>query len=227
MFWFDPTYVLYVLIPTLVISAGVQIYLSATYKKWSRVRNSSGETGIEVGRQLFARTSLQEIPFESVGGKLSDHFDPRKNVVRLSKGVATEPSVASMAIVAHELGHVQQHQERSLLMKARGFLVPAVTVSPMISYALVVGGLIFQASGLIWLGIAFYLVVIAFMLLTLPVEIDASRRGIRLLREAGLVQVQADASGARAVLTAAALTYVAALVTAIMQLLYLVLLARD
>jgi Zn-dependent membrane protease YugP len=227
MFWFDPVYVFVVLIPTLVISAGVQIYLSSTYKKWSRVRNSSGETGIEVGRQLFARTSLQEIPFESVGGKLSDHFDPRKNVVRLSKGVASEPSVASMAIVAHELGHVQQHQQRSFLMKARGFLVPAVTVSPMISYGLVIAGLIFGATGLVWLGIAFFLVVILFMALTLPVEIDASRRGLRLLREAGLVQVEADGSGARAVLTAAALTYVAALVTAVLQLFYLILLARD
>jgi uncharacterized protein len=227
MFWFDPTYLFYILIPTLLISAGVQIYLSATYKKWSRVRNSAGVPGAQIGRELFARTSLQEIPLEQVGGKLSDHFDPRTNVVRLSQGVANEPSVAAMAIVAHELGHVQQHQQRSWLMKARGFLVPAVTVSPMISYALVVGGLIFSAAGLIWPGIAFYLVVILFMMLTLPVEIDASRRGLKLLREAGLVQVDADASGARAVLTAAALTYVAALVTAILQLLYLVLLARD
>jgi hypothetical protein len=228
MLWFDPAYMLYVLIPTLIISAGVQLYLSSTYKKWSRVRNGAGETGAEVGRALFARTSLEEIPFEQVGGRLSDHFDPRKNVVRLSKGVATEPSIASMAIVAHELGHVQQHQEHSFLMVARGFLVPAVTVSPMVSYALVMGGLVFGATGLIWWGVAFYAVVVLFMLLTLPVEIDASRRGLTLLREAGFMQVQADAGGARAVLTAAALTYVAAAVTAIMQLVYLIFLAgRD
>lgn len=227
MFWFDSTYLLLVLIPTLAISAGVQIYLSSTYKKWSRVQNSAGETGAQIGHELFARTSLQEIPFEGTSGKLSDHFDPRKNVVRLSQGVANQPSVASMAIVAHELGHVQQHQERSFLMKARGFLVPAVTVSPMISYGLVFAGLIFQLPGLAWLGVAFFLVVILFMTLTLPVEIDASRRGMRLLREAGLLRVESDGSGARAVLTAAALTYVAALVTAVLQLLYLVLLARD
>jgi len=226
MFFFDPVYFFFVMIPMLVLSAGVQLYLSATFKKWKRVKNSAGEVGPQIAQDLFERTSLQAVPIEGTEGKLSDHFDPRKNVVRLSREVAGEPSVASMAIVAHELGHVQQHQSRSVLMVARGFLVPAVTVSPMISYGLIFAGLIFNAMGLIWLGILFFSLVVLFSVLTLPIEIDASRRGIKLLREAGLLQVEADAHGARAVLTAAALTYVAAMVTAIVQLLYLIFIAR-
>jgi uncharacterized protein len=222
MFYFDPAYLIFVMIPTLLISGGVQIYLKSTYSRWSKVRNSSGESGAQIGVDLFARTALDAVPFEGTPGKLSDHFDPKANVVRLSQGVAAEASVASMAIVAHELGHVQQHQQRSAYMAARNFLVPAVTVSPMISYAAIFAGFILNMMGLVWIGILFFSLLVLFSLLTLPVEIDASRRGLRLLREAGFMQVESDASGARKVLTAAALTYVAAAITAVITLLYFI-----
>ena len=226
MFSFDPHYMLYVLIPTLLISGAVQLYLRSTYARWRQARNSSGTTGHEVGVALFRRTSLQAVPLQVTQGELTDHFDPRVNVVRLSQGVATQPSVASMAIVAQELGHVQQHQQRSPLMVARGFPVPAVTVSPMISYLMIVIGIVLGLAGLVWLGVLVFGFMVLFAFLTLPIEIDASRRGLRLLRDAGFMQTEDDAGGARKVLTAAALTCLAAAVTAVLQLLYWVMIAR-
>ena len=250
-FYFDPRYLLFVLIPTIVISGAVQLYLKATFARWRQVRNSAGLTGGQIADELFARADvpragigstsdvgrggrlgdarrplLQRIPIQrSHAGELSDHFDPKANVVRLSDAIASQPSVAAMAVVAHELGHVQQQQWRSPLMATRNFLVPALRFSPTLSYILIFAGLIFSSTGLLWLGVAFFGVVVLFAIFTLPVEFDASRRGLRLLRETGLMQTEQDAAGSRAVLTAAALTYVGAAVTAVLQLLYFVMLA--
>lgn len=226
MFFFDPVYMLYVFIPTMLLSLGVQIYLKRSYAKWSKVRNSTNLTGTQVGEALFQRTNLMNIPLEVVPGQMTDHFDPRANVVRLSQGTASQPSVAAMAIAAHELGHVQQYQTGSALIKARNFLVPAVQFSPMISYAAIMIGLILNITGLFWVGIAFFGVMVFFTILTLPVEFDASRRAMKLLGEAGLLTSPQDEKGARTVLRAAAATYVAATVTAILQLLYYLSLAN-
>jgi Zn-dependent membrane protease YugP len=220
MFYIDPTYFWYVLIPTLLISIGVQIYLRSTFSKWSAIKNSQSMVGPQVADQLFSRTSLQPIGIERVRGSMTDHFDPGANVVRLSDPVATKPSVASMAVTAHELGHVQQYQTGSGLIKMRGFLLPALQFSPTISYICILMGLWFNMTGMLWLGIIFFGLMVLFSILTLPVEIDASRRGTKLLQEAGLMQNEQDASGTKAVLTAAALTYLAAAVTSILQLLY-------
>ena len=226
MFWIDPTYFWCVFIPTILISLFVQIYLKSTFNKWSQIRNSAGVTGMQVGQILFNKTSLNGIPLERVHGDLSDHFDPGANVVRLSDSVATRNSVAAMAVCAHELGHVQQYQTGSGLIKMRGALLPALQFSPMLSYIAILFGLIFNMANLIWIGIFFFALMVLFSILTLPVEIDASRRGLKLLREAGLMQTDDDAQGAKAVLTAAALTYLAAAITSILQLLYYVSLAR-
>lgn len=226
MFYIDPVYFWFVLIPTLLISVGVQIYLRRTFSKWNEVKNSQGLVGPQVAQQLFDRTSLQPIRVERVSGTMTDHFDPRANVVRLSDPVAKRNSVASMVITAHELGHVQQYQTGSALIKARGFLLPALQFSPTISYIAILLGLWFNMTGLLWLGIIFFALMVLFSLLTLPVEINASKRGTRLLQEAGLMQNETDAQGSRAVLTAAALTYLAAAVTSILQLLYYISIAR-
>ena len=226
MFWIDPTYFWCIFIPTLLISLFVQVYLKSTFSKWSQVRNSAGVTGMQVGQILFNKTSPKGIPLERVHGDLSDHFDPGANVVRLSDSVATRNSVAAMAVCAHELGHVQQYQTGSGLIKMRGALLPALQFSPMLSYIAILFGLIFNMANLIWIGIFFFALMVLFSILTLPVEIDASRRGLKLLREAGLMQTDEDAQGSKAVLTAAALTYLAAAVTSILQLLYYVSLAR-
>lgn len=242
MFYLDPLY-LVILFATLIISIGTQFYISSTYKKYSQIRNSMGLTGPQVGKLIVERTRLGDRPpaiehggrgtvfvegigFERTPGQLTDHYDPRTHTVRLSDGVATTPSVASMAIVAHELGHAEQHEQGSVLIAARNFLVPAVTISPRISYILILIGLLFNLTGLFWLGVIFFGVAVVFALLTLPVEIDASRRGLRLLTESGVMQTEQDASGARSVLTAAASTYVAAAVTALLQLLYYISIGR-
>ena len=187
--WYiDPVYFWYVFIPTILISIGVQVYLRSTFSKWSNVKNSSGMVGPQVAQQLFDRTSLQPVRVERIKGSMTDHFDPGANVVRLSDPVATKTSVASMAVTAHELGHVQQYQTGSGLIKMRGFLLPALQFSPTISYIAILFGLWFNMTGMLWLGILFFALMVLFSVLTLPVEIDASRRGTRLLQEAGLMQ---------------------------------------
>jgi Zn-dependent membrane protease YugP len=226
MFFIDPVYFWLVLIPVLVISAGVQIYLKSTFNKWSGVRNGSNLDGMHVGQQLFNRTSLNSIPLQHTSGTLTDHFDPGANVVRLSDPVATQPTVASMAVTAHELGHVQQYQTGSGLIKMRGFLLPALQFSPTVSYIAILLGLIFNLAGMLWIGIIFFGLMVLFSILTIPVEFNASRRGLRLLDEAGLMQSDTDAQGARQMLTAAGLTYVAAAVASILQLLYYISIAR-
>jgi Zn-dependent membrane protease YugP len=224
--FFDTNYILLVMIPTLILSLGAQLFVRSAYAKWGNTRNSAGITGVQVAQQIFNRTNVAPLQLEGVAGELTDHFDPGANVVRLSQGTATVPSVAAMAVVAHELGHVQQYQQRSPLIAARQFLVPAVQFSPTISYGLIFLGLFLRQANLIMLGALVFGIVVVFMILTLPVEIDASRRGLNLLREAGLMQSETDASGSRAVLTAAALTYIAAAVTAVLQLLYYLSLAN-
>ena len=224
--FFDWNYLLFIAIPTMIISFAVQMYLRSTYSKWSKVRNAPALTGAQVGEALFARTSLSEIPMQVVPGQMTDHFDPRANVVRLSQGTATQPSVAAMAIAAHELGHVQQYQTGSALIKARSMLIPALQFSPTLSYISILLGLLFNIAGLLWLGVIFFGLMVVFSLLTLPVEFDASRRGIALLNEAGLLGTEQDARGAKSVLRAAGMTYIAAAITAILQLLYYISLAN-
>ncbi len=226
MFYIDPTYFWYVLIPTLIISVGVQVYLKSTFAKWGKTRNHINMNGEHVAQTLFERTSLKAIPIQQVGGSLSDHFDPGANVVRLSKPIGTQASVAAMAVTAHELGHVQQYQTGSALISARGFLLPALKFSPTVSYIAILLGLWFNMTGMLWIGIIFFGLMVLFSILTLPVEIDASRRGLKLLGEAGLFQNAEDEKGARAMLTAAGLTYLAAAVTSILQLLYYISIAQ-
>lgn len=226
-FGINPDYFWYVLVPTLIISGGIQLYLRSTYGKWSNVGNSNSLTGLQVGRQLFSQTALQAIPLERTPDVLSDHFDPRANVVRLSDGIANQPTVAAMAVTAHELGHVQQYQTGSGLIATRNFLLPALQFSPTISYFAIFMGLIFNMVNLIWIGIFFFALMVLFSILTLPVEIDASRRALKLLREANLLGSDDDARGARQVLIAAALTYLGAAITSVLQLLYFISIAEQ
>jgi Zn-dependent membrane protease YugP len=217
---FDSSYFLLVFIPAIVLSLGAQLLVSTAFSKWTKVRNGANLTGVQVAERIIRNAGLQGVGLEGTPGTHTDHFDPTANVVRMSQEVASTPSVAAMAVVAHELGHAQQYQERSIFIAMRSFLVPAMRFSPMVSYLLIIAGLLLNAVGLIEIGILFYGVVVLFMVLTLPVEIDASRRGLALLSSTGLMINPEDSSGSRSVLTAAALTYVAAAVTALLNLLY-------
>lgn len=181
---------------------------------------------IKPSKNQDTSVNTSEIEFQYVSGNLTDHYDPRTHTVRLSQGVAKRHSVAAMAIVAHELGHAQQHENNSILISMRNFLVPAVSVSPQIAYFLIIIGLIFNLAGAFWLGVIFYGLMVLFSLVTLPVEFDASRRGRNLLREAGLMKTDQDEAGSQRVLLAAASTYIAAAVTAILQLFYYISIGR-
>jgi Zn-dependent membrane protease YugP len=219
MFYFNPTYLLF-MIPAILLSILAQVLVSSAFNRWSKVHNTAGLTGAQVAQRIISYAGLGGVGLEGTPGQRTDHFDPTTNVVRMSQDVATVPSVASMAVVAHELGHAQQYAERSMLIQMRSFLIPAMQISPMVSYGLIMIGFLLNSVGMIQIGIMFYAIVVIFMLLTLPVEIDASRRGLQLLKDSGLMMASDDVTGSRSVLTAAALTYVAAAVTALLNLLY-------
>lgn len=231
--YIDPLYIV-LFVATLVISGAAQLFIRSQFGKYSAVRNSAGLSGVQVGERLAdtirfsdaSSTGPNRVSFKVVPGDLSDHFDPRTKEVGLSEQVAQRDSVAAMAVTAHEVGHAQQDAEGTIAMRARAFLVPAVTYSPMASYALIFIGLIFNLTGLFWLGIIVFGVMVIFSILTLPVEIGASRRALVMLRENGLMQTEEDEQGVKRVLTAAAMTYVAAAVTSILTLLYYISIAR-
>ena len=222
----DPSYLLCVFLPALLLSLGVQFYLRSTFGSWSRVPNGAGVTGKQTTDVLFQRTSLSPVRVEPTRGSLTDHFDPRDNIVRLSETVYGQTTVSALAVSAHELGHVQQYQSGSGLIKARGFLLPAIQYSPTLSYLAILMGVIFNITGLLWLGVFFFGLLVIFSFLTLPIELDASRRALRMLDESGLLQSAEDKSGAQDVLRAAAMTYLAAAVTSLLQLFYYIGIAR-
>lgn len=230
--FFDPRYIMFVLLPTLVITGLAQAWVKGAYSKWSNVANSRRVTGADTARILMgagvaargvetAEARVQPVGLEvSQRGELSDHYDPTSGVVRLSPGVATQPSVASMAIAAHEFGHVQQHQQNSPYMAIRQALIPAATMGPRLGIGLIILGLILNFTGLAVVGLVLFAGATLFTVVTLPVEIDASRRGLKMLEANGLLATQDDRSGANAVLRAAAFTYVAAVATSLITLLY-------
>jgi Zn-dependent membrane protease YugP len=215
----DPSYIIFVLLPTLVLSGLASLYVRSAYKKWSQRGNSSGVTGVETARQLMRQYNLS-VSLEGTDQQLGDHFDPRSEIVRLSPGVANQPSVAAMAIAAHEFGHVQQYADDSILIAARSVVLPVAQFGSGASYFLILIGVLTNLTGLAWLGVLLFGAAVLFSVLTLPIEIDASRRAMKMLEGAGLIQTAEDRSGARAVLIAAASTYLAAMVTSLLTLAY-------
>jgi Zn-dependent membrane protease YugP len=224
---FDPTYLMWIALPTLLIQLAVQFWLSKTFRTWSKVDNGSGKNGEQVANTIFAETDLDPVPIEKTKQPLSDHYDPKANVVRLSPPVANEDSVAAEAVTAHELGHVQQYQDGSGLIKMRSFLLPFIRFSPMVFYASWMLGFVFNMTNMIWIGMIFFGIQVAFSLLTLPVEFDASKRGIHHLENAGLMITDNDREGSKKVLRAAALTYVAASIGAVLQFFYFLTRAHE
>src|SRR5690606_30116362 len=185
--FFDGNYLLFVFIPALLLSLGAQLFVQSAYSKWGKTRNSVGMTGVQVAERIMSRTNVRGVGLEGTPGRLTDHYDPRSHTVRMSQDIATTPSVAAMAVVAHELGHAQQHQENSVLISMRNFLVPAVQFSPTLGYTLIFMGLLLNLTGLMYIGILLFGLMVVFMILTLPVEFDASRRGLKLLEQSGLL----------------------------------------
>lgn len=222
MFYFDPLYLLMIM-PALILGIVAQIMVSSAYNRYMRVRNARGLTGVEAAQHLLLYNGMGEVNLEGTPGQMSDHYDPRSNTLRLSPAVARTPSVAALGIVAHEVGHAQQVYSAYAPMRWRMALVPVANLGSTAGPWLVLLGALFRFSGLgywlAWAGVALFGVAALFYLVTLPVELDASRRGLAMLERSGLV-VPEEVDGARKVLRAAAWTYVAALLSAVMQLLY-------
>ncbi|GAB4487877.1 MAG: zinc metallopeptidase [Anaerolineales bacterium] len=221
MFFFDINYLIY-MIPAFILMAITSWYVKSSYNKWSQVRARSGLTGADAARRLISSGGLYGVRLEGIAGEMTDHYDPQNKVLRLSYDVANRPSVASLAIAAHELGHAMQDAENYFPLRLRGALVPAVNIGSNLGWILIMAGLLLNFTGLAWLGVLIFSAGAVFALATLPVEFDASARAKRLLADSGIIVGEEEQRGVNAVLNAAALTYVAALVTAVMQLLYFV-----
>jgi len=219
MFFYDYRYLMFML-PAFLIMMLVQWYVSSAYNRWSRVQARSHISGAEAAKRLIQYAGLYDVQIEGVQGRLSDHYDPRSKVLRLSRGVYEGTSIASLAIAAHELGHAVQDQEDYLPLRFRAAIVPMVNIGSYLGWILILIGMLLQISGLAWLGVLVFSGGALFALATLPVELDASARARRLLQETGIIVGEEEMRGVSNVLNAAALTYVAALITAIMQLLY-------
>lgn len=217
--FFDMNYIIY-MIPAFILMGITSWYVRHAYNKWSRVRASSGLTGVDATRRLISMNGLTGLQIQGTPGQMTDHYDPRNNTLFLSDGVANVPSVASLAIAAHELGHAQQDAEEYFPMRLRGFLVPMVNIGSNLGWILIIAGLLLNFTGLAWLGVLVFSGGAIFALATLPVEFDASARAKRMLANSGIIQTDEEMRGVSNVLNAAALTYVAGLVTAIMQVLY-------
>jgi uncharacterized protein len=225
--FFNSTY-LCLMAPAFLLMIVTSIYVNSAYKKWGQVPARSRLTGYEAAQRLIARAGLYGIQIEGVRGNLTDNYDPRTKVLHLSQGVAQNASVASLAVAAHELGHAQQDAEGYFPLRFRAALVPMVNIGSYLGWILIMGGLFISYLGyalgtnLAWLGVAFFAGGAVFALATLPVELNASARAKRLLAETGIISGPDEQRGVNTVLNAAALTYVAALITAVLQLLYYV-----
>lgn len=227
MFYFDPIYLILVGIPSLILMGLTSWYVRHAYNKWSKIRAGSNLTGYQAAQRLLSTGSLYGVQIQGTAGDLSDHYDPRNKTLYLSNGVANSPSVASVAIAAHELGHAMQDADEYFPLRFRAALVPVVNIGSNLGWVLImVGLLLFRGSALgtniAWLGVLFFAGSAIFALATLPVEFDASARAKQLLVQTGIIQTEEERRGVNQVLNAAALTYVAGLITAVLQLLYYV-----
>ncbi len=219
MFFYNPTYLLF-MAPAFILMMITSWYVKHAYNKWSKVNSSSRITGAQAAQRLISSRGLYNVKVEGVAGNLSDHYDPRTKTLRLSQGVANSTSIAAVAVAAHELGHAMQDAEDYLPLRFRAALVPAVNIGSWMGWILIMIGLFLNMLNLAWLGVLVFSGGAIFALATLPVELDASARAKRLLADAGIIYSEKEQAGVNNVLNAAALTYVAALVTAVLQLLY-------
>ena len=222
MFFFDPLYLILAL-PGLLLGLWAQARVKGTFNKYSKIRTTRGATGAEIARYLLDQQGLQDVQIEESQGFLSDHYDPRTRVLRLSPDVYRQPSVAAAGVAAHEMGHAMQHAIGYTPLKIRSAIVPAVQFGSSLAPILFIVGFLLNFTSLAWLGVILFAAAVVFSLVTLPVELDASKRAKALLSGSGILSLQ-EAQGVDKVLNAAALTYVAAAVAAIGQLLYYVLL---
>ena len=218
-FYLNPNYLLF-MAPALILMLVVQFYVRSAYNKWSKVPARSRMSGKDAAERLMRTGGLNQVRVEGIRGRMTDHYDPRTKVLRLSQGVYDGTSVAALAITAHELGHAMQDNEGYFPLRFRSAVVPMVIIGSYLGWILIFIGMLLHIAGIAWLGLLVFSGGALFALATLPVELNASSRAKHLLVQSGLIVGEDERRGVNNVLNAAALTYVAALVTAVLQLLY-------
>jgi len=223
MFYFDPTY-LWVL-PGLLLGLWAQARVKSAYHKYSKVPTQRGQSAADAIRYLLNREGAEDVVIAETHGTLTDHYDPRSNTLRLSQGVHDSASVAALGIAAHEAGHALQQKEKYPFLALRSLMVPVVNIGSRLAWPIFVLGIIASWEPLMTAGILLFALVVLFSLVTLPVEFDASRRAMRMLTAHGYL-TQSEETGAKKVLNAAAMTYVASFVSALLQLMRLLALAN-
>src|SRR3954468_18161284 len=219
-FGFGSHWLIYIGVP-LIIGIWAQMRVHGAFRKWGQVRAQSGITGAECAREILQAAQINDVEVVETNDFLGDHYDPAKKRLCLSTNVFNTPSVAALGVAAHETGHAIQHSKAYAPLKARMAIVPVTMIASQMLPFIIFGGLFFRISGLITLGIYCYMILLAFQLITLPVEFDASRRAKIILREMGIIQPGEEAAGVNKVLNAAALTYIAAFIAALGNLLWL------
>lgn len=225
LYGFDAGFLIF-FIPAMILAMYAQFKVQSTFAKYLKVPNRKGYTGAEVARYILDANGLNDVRIERIPGALTDHYDPSKRVLRLSESVYYQPSIASISVAAHESGHAVQHQHGYFPLIARNALVPVVNFSAQFTWILIILGLIMNQGSLIDIGIILFSAAVLFQIITLPVEFNASRRALAMMSESGIV-TDDERPKARAVLSAAALTYVAAAAVSIAQLLRLLLIRGD
>lgn len=214
MYW-DSTII--ILIPAIIFSIVAQIMVKSAFSKYSKVRNSRGLTGADAAREILDRNGLSNVRIEHISGSLTDHYDPRANVIRLSDDVYGSATVAAVGVAAHEAGHAVQYAEGYYPIKIRNAIIPVTRFGSSLSTPLVILGLALSWDFLITAGILLFCAVVLFQAITLPVEFNASGRALKTLRSSHFLEDD-EMKGARSVLTAAAMTYVAAMLSALLSL---------
>lgn len=222
--FFDPSFM--ILIPAMLFTLYAQNKIQTTYAHYLARRSEGGATGAQVARTLLDRAGLGRVPVELSPGRLTDHYDPRRRILRLSQDNFRGPSVASVAIAAHEAAHAVQHAEGYAPLALRNSIAPLAGLTSNLAWPLFFFGLIMASPAMMDIGIWLFMGALGFQLITLPVEFNASSRAIAMLSEGGFLRSEAETNGARAVLNAAALTYVAAMAVAVSTLLRMLIL-RD
>lgn len=221
---FDPMYLLFML-PGLLLSIWAQFKVKSSFKKYSKVNSERRLTGREAARMILDQNGMRDVEVEKIAGNLTDHYDPRQNVIRLSDPVYDSASIAAVGIAAHEAGHAVQHKTGYAFIKLRMSIIPICNLGSSLAPWLIILGLWMQILELYWAGIIAFSLVALFQLVTLPVEFNASKRAVLILESNGTLSAN-ELHGTKKVLSAAALTYVAALLTSLFQILYFVSRAR-
>ena len=224
MLYLDWYYIVLV-VPMIIISLIAQSSVKSNYRKFSRIANSRGLTGAMAAQNVLRHYGVNDVRIEPVAGELSDHYDPRSKVIRLSEGVFNAASVSAVCIAAHEAGHASQHAEGYAPIKVRDSIIPVCNIGSRIGLPLALAGYVFGLESLIIIGIILYSLVFLFQLITLPVEFNASSRALQVIEETGMLSAE-EHKGAKKVLKAAAMTYVAAAATTLANILRLILRMR-